>query len=85
MRTKLYKLTPAQHVTLRGIRCAASGPDTATLAPDRVWAPGYWMRDTSYVFVKEKKAKKNKNDRDNDNDNDNKHGKRHGNGHKNDD
>lgn len=33
-RTKLYKLTPAQHVTLRGIRCAASGP--GTLPP---WRP----------------------------------------------
>lgn len=27
--------------------------------------PGYWVRDTNYVFVKEKKAKKNKDDKHN--------------------
>ena len=47
--------------------------------------PGYWVRDTSYVFVKEKKSKKNKHGHDDDHDDNrdgNKHGKGHGKGHR---
>lgn len=51
--------------------------------------PGYWVRDTHYVYVKEKKVKKHKHkhdyDDDDDDDDDKKHGKRHGKGHHKDD
>ncbi|WP_372826669.1 hypothetical protein [Polaromonas sp.] len=40
--------------------------------------PGYWVRDTNYVVVKEKKAKKYKYKDDHDNNRSKKHGKNHG-------